>query len=117
MVPLLQFSGVDAYTTPTESADRIQHLAALPVNCGCHLAQRCERCPRQVANLADMLTVALVLRQQFTAYSLFAFSCTRLPEGHSIMMHVLRWAAGWTLIFFNLWVKMDAHRVVKDYAW
>ncbi|PWN45243.1 hypothetical protein IE81DRAFT_209163 [Ceraceosorus guamensis] len=61
--------------------------------------------------------VDVILLNDFTAYSLFAFSCTRLPEGHSAMMHVLRWAAGWTLIFFNLWVKMDAHRVVKDYAW
>lgn len=61
--------------------------------------------------------VDVILLNDFVAYSLFAFSCTRLPEGHSVAMHVLRWIAGWTLIFFNLWVKMDAHRVVKDYAW
>ncbi|EPQ27459.1 uncharacterized protein PFL1_04997 [Pseudozyma flocculosa PF-1] len=61
--------------------------------------------------------VDLILINDFVAYSLFAFSCTRLPEGHSVMMHVLRWVVGWALIFFNLWVKMDAHRVVKDYAW
>lgn len=61
--------------------------------------------------------VDVILLNDFVAYSLFAFSCTRLPEGHSTAMHILRWIAGWTLIFFNLWVKMDAHRVVKDYAW
>ncbi|CDU26283.1 related to CHO2-phosphatidylethanolamine N-methyltransferase [Sporisorium scitamineum] len=61
--------------------------------------------------------VDVILLNDFVAYSLFAFSCTRLPEGHSVAMHVLRWIAGWTLIFFNLWVKIDAHRVVKDYAW
>ncbi|SOV08836.1 related to CHO2 - phosphatidylethanolamine N-methyltransferase [Ustilago sp. UG-2017a] len=61
--------------------------------------------------------VDVVLLNDFVAYSLFAFSCTRLPEGHSLAMHLLRWVAGCALIFFNLWVKVDAHRVVKDYAW
>ncbi|PWN24981.1 hypothetical protein BDZ90DRAFT_234589 [Jaminaea rosea] len=61
--------------------------------------------------------VDIILLNDFVAYSLFAFSCTRLPEGHSVVLHVLRWVVGWALIFFNLWVKMDAHRVVKDYAW
>ncbi|PWN52329.1 hypothetical protein IE53DRAFT_367294 [Violaceomyces palustris] len=61
--------------------------------------------------------VDVILINDFVAYSLFAFSCTRLPEGHSLALHILRWVSGWTLIFFNLWVKMDAHRVVKDYAW
>ncbi|UZJ56933.1 hypothetical protein CBS101457_006253 [Exobasidium rhododendri] len=61
--------------------------------------------------------VDVILLNDFVAYSLFAFSCMRLPEGHGAVMHVVRWIVGWGLIFFNLWVKMDAHRVVKDYAW
>lgn len=61
--------------------------------------------------------VDVILLNDFVSYSLFAFSCTRLPAGHSVLLHILRWVAGWMLIFFNLWVKMDAHRVVKDYAW
>ncbi|CAO1623806.1 unnamed protein product [Parajaminaea phylloscopi] len=61
--------------------------------------------------------VDVILLNDFVAYSLFAFSCTRLPEGHSVVFHALRWVVGWALILFNLWVKLDAHRVVKDYAW
>jgi phosphatidylethanolamine N-methyltransferase len=65
---------------------------------------------------------------------MFAFACFRIPEGLSFGMHVARyfdpvvakshrlrlsrrWLAGIALIWFNLWVKTEAHDVVKDYGW
>jgi len=61
--------------------------------------------------------VDLILMCDFTSYCLFAIACTNRPTGEGLAMSVLRWAAGWGLVGFNLWVKLDAHRVVKDYAW
>ena len=61
--------------------------------------------------------VDLILTCDFTSYCLFAIACTSRPVGESMMMLVSRWVAGTMLILFNLWVKVDAHRVVKDYAW
>ncbi|CAI7610460.1 unnamed protein product [Penicillium bialowiezense] len=61
--------------------------------------------------------VDLILMCDFTSYCLFAIACGHQPVDESIIMTVLRWSSGIILVLFNLWVKLDAHRVVKDYAW
>ena len=61
--------------------------------------------------------VDLVLMCDFVSYSLFAIACMRVPSEESWAMGLGRWLGGLALIAFNLWVKLDAHRVVKDYAW
>ncbi|KAJ7630115.1 hypothetical protein DFH06DRAFT_1272697 [Mycena polygramma] len=61
--------------------------------------------------------VDVILLNDFVAYCMFAFSCFRVPEGLSVFVHVLRWVGGCLLIGFNLWVKTEAHNVVKDYGW
>ena len=61
--------------------------------------------------------VDLILMCDFVSYVLFAYVATEVPEGHKLWLHVTRWVAGTVLFIFNVWVKLDAHRVVKDYAW
>ncbi|GLB44428.1 putative catalyzes the first step of the methylation pathway of phosphatidylcholine biosynthesis, the SAM-dependent methylation of phosphatidylethanolamine (PE) to phosphatidylmonomethylethanolamine (PMME) [Lyophyllum shimeji] len=61
--------------------------------------------------------VDVILVNDFLSYCMFAFSCFRVPEGLSIPVHIMRWLGGLALIAFNLWVKTEAHNVVKDYGW
>ncbi|EGC41721.1 phosphatidylethanolamine N-methyltransferase [Histoplasma capsulatum var. duboisii H88] len=61
--------------------------------------------------------VDLILMCDFTSYCLFAIACGGRPAGESFIMLALRWTTGMSLVLFNLWVKLDAHRVVKDFAW
>ena len=61
--------------------------------------------------------VDLILMCDFVSYVLFAMACGGRPENEGVMLTLMRWITGWTLFSFNLWVKLDAHRVVKDYAW
>ncbi|EIW76565.1 hypothetical protein CONPUDRAFT_139346 [Coniophora puteana RWD-64-598 SS2] len=61
--------------------------------------------------------VDVILLNDFLAYCMFAFACFRIPEDLSIAVHILRWLGGILLIAFNLWVKTEAHNVVKDYGW
>ncbi|PPJ56586.1 hypothetical protein CBER1_01799 [Cercospora berteroae] len=61
--------------------------------------------------------VDLILMSDFTAYCLFAYACGGRPENEKVAMTLARWTFGCVLIAFNLWVKLDAHRVVKDFAW
>lgn len=57
--------------------------------------------------------VDLILMMDFVSYLLLAVSWSYVPDSHGIFKHTLRWIAGWALILFNLWVKLDANRVVK----
>ncbi|KAI0160906.1 phosphatidylethanolamine N-methyltransferase [Hypoxylon sp. FL1284] len=61
--------------------------------------------------------VDLILMCDFVSYCLFAIACGHRPTGEPAYVTVARWVFGWLTIGFNLWVKLDAHRVVKDYAW
>lgn len=61
--------------------------------------------------------VDLILMCDFVSYCLFAIACGSRPSGESTTLTVARWLAGLSLFGFNLWVKLDAHRVVKDFAW
>lgn len=61
--------------------------------------------------------VDLILMCDFVSYVLFAMACGGRPVNESIMLTAMRWITGWALFGFNVWVKLDAHRVVKDYAW
>ncbi|KAF2772875.1 phosphatidylethanolamine N-methyltransferase [Teratosphaeria nubilosa] len=61
--------------------------------------------------------VDLILMCDFTSYILFAIACSGTPATEKLAMTIARWIGGWLLILFNLWVKLDAHRVVKDFAW
>jgi phosphatidylethanolamine N-methyltransferase len=61
--------------------------------------------------------VDLILMCDFVSYCLFAIVCAHKPIGEGFAITLARWVAGMALVGFNLWVKLDAHRVVKDYAW
>ncbi|KAI0728917.1 phosphatidylethanolamine N-methyltransferase [Fomitopsis betulina] len=61
--------------------------------------------------------VDIILVNDFLAYCMFAFTCFRIPTDLSMSVHIMRWIGGIALIAFNLWVKTEAHDVVKDYGW
>lgn len=61
--------------------------------------------------------VDLVLMSDFVSYVVMAYSCSHSPANEEWYLALGRWIGGSVLIIFNLWVKLDAHRVVKDYAW
>lgn len=92
-----------------ECSTRVQCLVDVPTvgRCGAP----------QVGHALLLPYWSLTLFSDFVSYACFAWANLHFPPNHSVFMHIFRWVLGWSLILFNLWVKMDAHRVVKDYAW
>ncbi|ROT38756.1 phosphatidylethanolamine N-methyltransferase [Sodiomyces alkalinus F11] len=77
-----------------------------------------DKAPREYNTwLVFRRVVDLILMCDFVSYCLFAIICGHRPDGENIIVGAARWGMGIGLVLFNLWVKLDAHRVVKDYAW
>ena len=62
--------------------------------------------------------VDLILMNDFTSYMIFAFANSHIPPWSELgWSDALRFFGGLALMAFNVWVKRDAHRVVRDFAW
>lgn len=61
--------------------------------------------------------VSLILMNDFVTYVLLVLSCSSRAFDQETYLVVVRWGLGIILFVFNLVVKLDAHNVVKDYAW
>lgn len=62
--------------------------------------------------------VDIILINDFTCYMLFALSYWDLkPLDQHNIYDLIRYSIGFLMLLFNLWIKTDAHRVVKDFAW
>ncbi|KAI9506750.1 phospholipid methyltransferase-domain-containing protein, partial [Coemansia spiralis] len=61
--------------------------------------------------------VDLILLNDFAAYFFFCTCYIGSASDPEPWHSFLRIAGGIILLVFNLWVKIDAHRVVRDYAW
>lgn len=62
--------------------------------------------------------VDLILMQDFTSYMFLVYTSGQNSVfSQSASLNYTRIVLGSLMVLFNLWVKIDAHRVVKDYAW
>jgi phosphatidylethanolamine N-methyltransferase len=62
--------------------------------------------------------VDLILMQDFTSYMFLVYTSGQNSVlSQAPFLNYTRIILGSLMVLFNLWVKIDAHRVVKDYAW
>lgn len=65
-------------------------------------------------------SVDIILLNDFLSYFLCGISWFIQPDwqdSKAVLWFSLRCITGVTLILFNIWVKIDAHRIITDLAW
>eukprot|EP00741_Cyanophora_paradoxa_P019121 tig00021126_g18462.t1 len=76
-----------------------------------------QRNPSSVtAWLAFRHLVSIILTNDGWTYTLLLYRCLELPKSFGFSEFCC-YALGLGLCAFNYWAKMDAHRVIGDYAW
>jgi len=60
--------------------------------------------------------VDIILANDLLAYTTMVLAYTEIPD-HISLATILSYILGILLCFFTLWAKMDAYRVIKDFAW
>ncbi|OAV93214.1 hypothetical protein PTTG_05591 [Puccinia triticina 1-1 BBBD Race 1] len=71
--------------------------------------------------------VDIILLNDFFSYFCLSYCSLKLPHQQqsqqepqhqsNLSVFLIRWALGVILVGFNIWVKLDAHRIVHDFAW
>jgi phosphatidylethanolamine N-methyltransferase len=65
--------------------------------------------------------VDVILLNDFVSYIIFAVAYFEWPSGVTVTQlggfDILRLVGGVFILWINVWVKIDALRVIGDYAW
>ncbi|PLW40083.1 hypothetical protein PCANC_16345 [Puccinia coronata f. sp. avenae] len=71
--------------------------------------------------------VDIILLNDFLSYFCLSYCSLNLPNQQpseqgpqhqsNLSIFLIRWTAGVILVGFNIWVKLEAHRIVHDFAW
>ncbi|KAI8461050.1 phosphatidylethanolamine N-methyltransferase [Phakopsora pachyrhizi] len=62
--------------------------------------------------------VDIVLLSDFLSYFLLSYCSLKLPgQNQSWLRYLICWLIGSLLVGFNVWVKVNAHRIIHDFAW
>ncbi|KAI5963896.1 CHO2 [Candida theae] len=61
--------------------------------------------------------VDLILMSDFVTFCCVVYTCSLAEDFSNSWTVYLRVLVGSSLILFNLWVKVNAHNTIKDYAW